>query len=263
MSSNPPGGAAKTGMSTWIIVAVVLACLAVFMFCLLGIAVALLLPAIQAAREAARRSQCSNDLRQIGTALLTYEQTHHSLPPAYLADADGRPMHSWRVLILPYFGDAQLKNLYDQYDFNEPWNGPKNSKLAERMPSQYRCPSDPGEGPQTNYLAVVGEETAWPGTGTTRVAEIRDGMAGTILVVESADAHVNWMEPRDLAFDQAARGINPGNQPSISSHHPGGANVLFCDGHLQFMNDQTPAAAVRGLLTVSGGENIDPALFSP
>ena len=73
-----------------------------------GILTALLLPAIQAAREAARRASCSNNLKQINLALLNYENAHKCFPPAYIPDEDGTPMHSWRVLILPYLEQNAL-----------------------------------------------------------------------------------------------------------------------------------------------------------
>src|SRR6476469_182788 len=85
---------------------------------IIGVLVALLLPAVQAAREAARRMQCSNHLKQIGLALQNYHDTFGSLPPAYLADSQGKPIHSWRVLILPFLENTTL---YDRYSFDEPW----------------------------------------------------------------------------------------------------------------------------------------------
>src|SRR5436190_7601184 len=86
---------------------------------ILGLLVALLLPAMRfGTREAARRMQCSNHLKQIGLALQNYHDEYKSLPPAYIADTEGKPMHSWRVLILPFM---EQKPLYDKYDFNEPW----------------------------------------------------------------------------------------------------------------------------------------------
>jgi prepilin-type processing-associated H-X9-DG protein len=226
------------------------------MFCFLGIAVALLLPAVQAAREAARRNVCTNNLKQIGLAVLNYEATYRSFPPAYVADADGKPMHSWRVLILPFLEENQL---YQQYDFNEPWNGPKNSQLAMRMPRVFRCPSDPDDVMETNYLAVVGPETVWHGAEGARVRGIRDGTSNTILVVENAGGKIDWMEPRDLSFDEALRGINPPTQPGISSHHPIGVNVLFCDGHVQFLANEMAPTVLRALLTAAGGEPLNPS----
>src|SRR5690606_17767117 len=78
-----------------------------------GILVALLLPAVQSARETARRVQCANNLKQIGLAMHNYMDVNGAFPPAYLADSDGKPMHSWRVLILPYM---EHRSLYDRYD---------------------------------------------------------------------------------------------------------------------------------------------------
>ena len=234
--------------------AIVVACLGVGMFCLLGIGVALLLPAVQAAREAARRNACSNDLKQIGLALLNYEKVYGSFPPAYVADSDGKPMHSWRVLILPYLEE---QSLYAQYDFKEPWNGPNNSKLAAHMPSVYRCPSYPGDAPETNYLAVVGPETMWPGSEKVSVRKIKDGMSNTLMVVESSGSGINWMEPKDLTFDQALQGVNAAAKPGISSSHSAGANVVFADGSVHFLPNSVPPDLLRSLLTIAGGEVIN------
>src|SRR5262245_15742705 len=85
-----------------------------------------LLPIGRYSPEAARRMQCSNHLKQIGLALQNYHDTFGSFPPAYIADSKGQPIHSWRVLILPFIEQRQL---YDKYRFDEPWDGPNNSNL--------------------------------------------------------------------------------------------------------------------------------------
>jgi prepilin-type N-terminal cleavage/methylation domain-containing protein len=83
---------------------------------IIGVLVALLLPAVQSAREAARRMSCSNNLKQLSLALHNYEDTHKTLPPAGI---DSNQM-SWAVLLLPYF---EQKALYDQFNFNRgSWN---------------------------------------------------------------------------------------------------------------------------------------------
>ena len=125
----------------------------------------LLLPAISCAREAARRCACTNNIRQIALALLNYRQANGCFPPAYIVDKNGRPAHSWRVLILPYL---EGQTLYQQYNFNEPWDGPNNKKLlAGRPPMCFVCPSDGNiriSGTAcTSYAAVVGADAAWPG----------------------------------------------------------------------------------------------------
>ena len=89
---------------------------------IVGVLIALLLPAVQASREAARRMQCSNNLKQIGAGAAQVRSRNTGVfPPAFIPDKNGKPMHSWRVLILPYL---ERKGLYDQYRFNEPWDSP-------------------------------------------------------------------------------------------------------------------------------------------
>ena len=224
-------------------------------FCLLsGFLVALLLPAIQAAREAARRNACTNNVRQIGLALQNYHDTYQSFPPAYVADENGQPMHSWRVLILPFLEENEL---YQEYDFDEPWDGPNNSKLAERTPYAFTCPSAGDSAGQTNYVAVVGDETMWPGSNSVAVRKIMDGTSNTVAVAETTGSGINWLEPRDLTVDEAVQGINQPIGPGIASNHPGGANVLFCDGSVHFLDDSIPPDSIRVLLTIAGGEDID------
>src|SRR5687767_15769954 len=86
---------------------------------------ALLLPFSRggAPREAARRMQCGNHLKQIAIALHNYHDVYHCLPPAYTVDAAGKPLHSWRTLILPF---SEQKALYDQIDLTKPWDDPAN-----------------------------------------------------------------------------------------------------------------------------------------
>jgi hypothetical protein len=131
-ASGGPDVCAQPGKrSNWplilIVVAVPVALLV--LICCCGVLLGLLLPAVQSARETARRMQCANNLKQISLAMLSYEQQYHSLPPAFVADKNGRPMHSWRVLLLPYL---DCKPLYDAYHFDEPWDGPHNRALSFR-----------------------------------------------------------------------------------------------------------------------------------
>jgi hypothetical protein len=137
--------------------------------------------AIRDAVEDARRSNCKGDLKQIGLALLNYREAYGCLPPAYFVDANGRPVHSWRVLILPFLDQVPL---YNEYRFDEPWDGPNNRKLAASIGGQhffiYHCHSDrPASGEpdltMTSYVAVVGPETAWNGERCLNLDEITDG----------------------------------------------------------------------------------------
>src|SRR4051812_10595310 len=94
-----------------------------------------LLRAVIVDRQAHKLSdQCLGHLKEIGIALHNYHADYGVFPPAYVADASGRPLHSWRVLILPYL---EQKPLYNRYNFSEPWDGPNNRRLASQMPGVY------------------------------------------------------------------------------------------------------------------------------
>jgi prepilin-type processing-associated H-X9-DG protein len=215
-----------------------------------------LLPAFPPERR--RVPRCRNFIRQIGLALHNYQDTYGCFPPAYIADEHGRPMHSWRVLILPYLDELPL---YNEYRFDEPWNGPHNAKLADRFVRVFRCPQEPSdiENPtrtMTSYVAVIGPQTAWPGTQSVKLSDFADGRSNTILVAEVANSGIHWMEPRDLHVLQMNPAINPKAGQGISSAHDGGAHALLADGSVRFLKNDLPVTTVRALLTIRGGETI-------
>ena len=117
---------------------------------------ALAIPAITETRTPARRTVCSNNLRQIILAIYNYESFHGSLPPAFTTDAAGNKLHSWRVLILPYL---EHRSLYDQIDLTKPWNHPVNIKFTNQMPDVFRCPSGKNKPDETTYVAIIGTQT--------------------------------------------------------------------------------------------------------
>jgi prepilin-type processing-associated H-X9-DG protein len=261
MSSDVPAGVPRRRTPTWVLIAVILGSIAVILLFMVLVLGALLLPAVQAAREAARRNMCTNNLRQIWIALQHYHDEQNSFPPAYVVDDKGEPMHSWRVLVLPYLEEPEAQAVYDQYDFDEPWNGPNNIKLADQIPLVYCCPSSDAPLNETSYVAVVGPETAWPGASSTTIDDITDGLSNTIAVVEATQAGIPWLEPRDLTVEQALEGINPPEtQTAISSEHRGGANALYLDGSVHFLFDDTDSQTLRAQMSVDGGADADPVV---
>lgn len=184
-------------------------------------------------------------------AVANYHDTYGALPPAYIADADGRPMHSWRVLLLPFL---EQRELYEEYDFAEPWDGPHNRRLLARRPPVYALHDGASQRePFTNYLAVVGAETAWPGAAARSYAEITDGVSNTILLVENVGAEVHWTEPRDLELDSMSLDIAGAPANGVSSRFIPPA-VVTLDGQVQTLDADLSAAGLRALLTATGGE---------
>ncbi|MCL4206319.1 MAG: DUF1559 domain-containing protein [Pirellulaceae bacterium] len=157
-----------------------------------------------------RDDKCLANLRQIAVAIQQYHDFHGCFPPAYFVDEAGTPVHSWRVLVLPFLG---YQELYDQYRFDEPWDGEHNRKLLDKMPSIYRCPEAADAPPgTTDYVAVIGARTVWPAHYSTKRSDITAGTSNCPLLLEIADANVPWFEPRDVLYEQLRHGFAP--------HHP-------------------------------------------
>jgi Protein of unknown function (DUF1559) len=215
---------------------------------------AMLSRAVGDAREAARRAQCSCNLCGIKLALHNYHSQYGSFPPAYVADANGRPMHSWRVLILPFM---EYQSLYAQYDFAEPWDGPNNIKLLNSMPNIFACPSRfSNKTNLTSYAVITGPGTMFPGAGTVSSAAVTDGMADTLMIVEVANANIPWTAPIDLDAGTMSMKVNDPKGPGISSPHRGGAHVVLGDAWTCLLREGIPEESLRALITIAGSEGI-------
>lgn len=201
-----------------------------------------------------RQNRCANNLKRIAIALHTYHDAHHCFPPAYFTDEHGTPTHSWRAILLPYFESEELAN---QYRFDEPWNGPNNRKLHDKLPSVYRCLSDGGNESETSYLAIVGPDTMWRGAQAIAIPEMSDGTSKTIAIVECVGSGVNWLEPRDITFNDAVAGVNRViGRPGIRGPHTRGASALFADGSVHMLEFLIDPGDLRAMLTPAGGENV-------
>ncbi|MCA9076906.1 MAG: DUF1559 domain-containing protein [Planctomycetaceae bacterium] len=201
--------------------------------------------AIVEAREAARQSACKGRLAQLGLALENYHYVYGSFPPAYIADETGKPMHSWRVLLLPFF---EQRDAYEDYDFNEPWNGPNNGKAStEQTAVTFRCPGHPyaNELHLTDYVAVTGPKTVFTEGQSKSLSDIRDD---TILLLEIPDSDIHWMEPRDLGIEDALK-------IAVSSRHPMGAAVLRANSSVVRIDPDTSEASLREMFSISRRED--------
>jgi Protein of unknown function (DUF1559) len=223
------------------------------MVLIIGGLVGVLVPAMRAAKEAARASQCLCNLCSIRLALLNYHDVNGCFPPAYVADATGKPMHSWRVLILPFM---EQSTLYNTYSMAEPWDGPNNRKLLEKRPNVYACPSRFGGPTLTSYVAIVGPGTAFPGSKTTKRGDVHDGPENTILVAEVSNVDIAWTEPRDLDVRTMSWVIDDPSKPGISSPHYGGPAVIFADTSYRRLITYHPPEAIKAMTTIDGGEPV-------
>ncbi len=221
------------------------------LFVVLGIIallIALLLPAIRSAGPAARRAQCVNNLKQIALALHSYKQAHNALPPAYTVDAKGKPLHSWRTLILPYL---EQESLYQTIDLSKPWNDPANAHALATSLSVFRCPEAVGAQNTTTYLAIASPNGCLNLNEPRRLAEITDAHASTLMVIEAGEENaVPWMAPVD-ADESLVMSLGP----TTKLHHAGGMNACFVDGAVRFLHASTPAMVRRALMSISGNDN--------
>ncbi len=212
-------------------------------------------------RGPAKRTMCSNNMRQIVLALHNYQSANGKFPPPYTVDANGKPLHSWRVLILPYL---ECGDLYEAINLTKPWDDPVNLKFAQQMPDVFRCHSyqpnrnDKIPDAMTTYLAVVGEETIWhPNVGGLSFEDVTDGSSHTIMILESVANRVNWMSPQDLSFGQIVDDALTGTCNLPDSNHPGGGQVALIDGSCQFVPATKTAASMKTALTIAGSDETD------
>ncbi len=161
-----------------------------------GVMVAMLLPAIQAARQAARRATSANNMKQLLLAMHLYAQDHGNRFPAPANyDADGKPLLSWRVHLLPYLDQEAL---YKQFHLDEPWDSAHNRTLIQQRPGVFMNPMAPEPG-KSVYMLVTGKNA--PFTGKQGPA-LDDGVSRRVVLVEASEENaLVWTQPGDWKFD--------------------------------------------------------------
>ena len=210
-------------------------------------------PAVEASSEAARRSQSSNNLKQLGLALHNYHDVYKSMPPAYSSDKDGKPLLSWRVHVLPFL---EQQALYDRFHMDEPWDSEHNKKLIPMMPRTLQTPGSKAGPGKTNYLGAAGEKGIFPGKDPIRIADIKDGTSNTIMTVEVNDeSAVIWTKPDDFVPDPE----NP--KKGLLGLRPGGFNAGLADGSVRFISEGIDDEILKALFTRDGGEPVDRTSF--
>lgn len=211
------------------------------------------------------RWMCNNNMKQLMLALHIYHDVHGHFPPAYTVDSAGRPLHSWRVLILPYIEEDKL---YQQFRLDEPWNSPHNLPLAQQMPRVFRCPKAKREPTaRASYVALVGPQSIWPEDKSTSFGDIHDELAHTIALMEWPESDILWTEPRDLPADNLTLLTQPTRKQLRGRHrHSRQGNVMvgFVDGTVRNLClPKLSPLTVRALITPNGGEVINQDDLAP
>ena len=224
------------------------------------LAIAGALPALGMGRATAFQTRDQNNLKQIMLALHNFHDTHGRFP-ADVLDADGTPILSWRVEILPFLEGGGLS---EQFRRDEPWDGSHNQDLLGRMPEVYRSSGAPPGSGETSYRAISGPsgflDPAKPeGTG---LADFTDGTSNTIAVVMSREA-VPWTKPAsDLPFDPDA---GPGEirelLEGLGIPNSGGFFAAFADGSVRFIRSTVNPIVLRSLFTRNRSEIVSSDSF--
>lgn len=213
--------------------------------------ISLLVPAVQSAREAARRAQTVNSMKQALLAMHNYHDDHGRFPSQAICDAEGKPLLSWRVALLPYLSE---QNLFDEFRLDEPWNSPHNRLLVDRMPTVWADPSaDPAGFTTLQVITGAGTPFATPGDGPG-LRDILDGSSKTLAILRvMPHTAVPWTKPEDHPFDPDEPLAGFG-QPEPSS---GGVLGGFFDGSVRALRPDIDLETFRAYVTPAGGEAIE------
>lgn len=208
-----------------------------------GIA-AILMPGSQKMAMAPERMVSSTNLKRIGIAMLSYEVAQNHFPMS-APNENEKAQLSWRVHLLPFLGE---QDLYNEFNTDEPWDSANNKKLIDRMPKVYQSPlafAPPG---QTFYKVFSGGGAVFAPGQKTRLTDITDGTANTILVVEGGSP-VIWTKPEDISFDPNKK------LADLSLQGNRQINVLMVDGDVRSLNlNQVSEKTLKAAITMAGNE---------
>jgi prepilin-type processing-associated H-X9-DG protein len=210
-----------------------------------------LYPAYKYQRESAYCTRSRNNLHQIGIAMHDYVNHNRVLPPAVVFNQEGKPLYSWRVLLLPYLDEPLI---FSKFKLDEPWDSANNKPLLAQMPRVYIPPSqrERKEPFATHYQVFTGGGAIFEITPKARLLSLQqvssaDGTSKTLLVVEAADP-VPWTKPQDLPYspDQPL--------PKFGGVYSHGFNVLMADGSVRRFPKDINEKSIRAAITWNGGE---------
>lgn len=213
----------------------------------LAIALSVAYYMVRDARQKAQVSVSRAKLKQFGLALHSYHDKYDCFPPAYVLGPDGKPWHSWRVLLLPFLDEQKL---YDRYRFDEPWDGPHNRELQALRPEAYASLLQQSRlNTVTTYLGVVSRRTMWPAHLSVKLSDVTDGPSNTIQLLQNVGSDVVWSEPREMREKDALARLS-----QIQSTHQPASDadqilVMLADGAVRAVNSTLKRDLFVSLLT--------------
>lgn len=212
-------------------------------------------PVLQTALANRTQNLCLTNMLKIVEALNAYEQLHGSYPTPIVTDAAGKPLYSWRVLILPQLG---YDGLYESFQKDEPWDSIMNTQLHSSMPEVYASPgsTDARSLGETNYSLLVGRGTLFQNNKPLPKESMLDDPSQTILLCETDNGGVCWVAPGDIDVTNGARlGSRP--MQDIGGNHAGSANVVTVDGTPMKIPNNASPEVIDALVSPNGGEQIE------
>ncbi len=245
-----PGSRKST--PTWVILLIVLGGVPLLICpCL----IALLLPAVQQAREAARQTQAKNNLKQIGLAMHNFHDTYSHFPPATIDSDEGQgAVQSWMTDLLPFMDQG---GLYEQIDREQLWSSDANKLPFSTVIPIYRDPSDPGEPVNGEGYAIAdfaANSRVISDQQRVSLRDITDGSSSTILAGNVSEGHKAWGDPTNSR--DPALGLD-GGPAAFGSYHPNGVLILMGDGSVRMMSKMTDQDVLRRLADPADGERVD------
>jgi len=183
---------------------------------------------------------CRNNLQRIGLAMQQYEVVYGSYPPSTVVDDAGKPLYSWRVLLLPFLGEDST---YRQFRLDEAWNSSHNYTLSHRNLSVFHCPHQDYSGFNTNYFAIVGKDAPIMPTEGRKVEDFKSERSHTPMIVEVHDQYFNWAEPADLDADRlqiVARSTDYTSVNLRTRTHDNAMRVVMADGRVSDVYNVSP-----------------------
>ncbi len=204
--------------------------------------------AVAASREAAMRTQSMNNMKQLGLAMFLYEDNKKHFPAAAICDKDGKPLLSWRVMILPLIDQEAL---YKEFHLDEPWDSEHNKPLIAKIPVVFRDPHD-SSSTNSSYFMLTGKGMFGNSEKGRKVNEITDGPSNTIMLVD-AKRDIPWTKPEDIEVDS-----DPAKPlPRFGGHFVNGIfAATFADGSVRILSNSIDSKMLHALFTVAGGEVI-------